>query len=324
MSMFGAVDLSSLAPSSPAPGAAGAAGVPGGAGGSAAGSAAMAGAAGAAEGPVLPAPLVVDVTVQNLQDIAQVSTQLPVIIVVSSQRSEAAQSLATLLERLAWEYGGRFELGVVDGDASPEVAQALQVSAVPTALALMAGQPMLLFQGAMEETQLRSLIDQVLEVAAQNGLRGRLAMGEEPEVAPEPEETELERTAREAVERGDFEAALKAYDHAIAQEPGNRDLPIARAQIHMLQRMDGQDPRALLLAAERPEASVEDMLAGADAALALGDIAGTLERALQAVRVSSGEDREAARLRILELFNVIGPTAPEVAQARRTLGTLLY
>ena len=88
--------------------------------------------------------------------------------------------------------------------------------------------------------------------------------------------------------------------------------------------MDGKDPRALLAAADAPGASVEDQLAGADAALALGDVNVALGRALEAVRSHAGEERETARLRLLELFEVIGSTSPEVAQARRRLATMLY
>ena len=99
---------------------------------------------------------------------------------------------------------------------------------------------------------------------------------------------------------------------------------MARAQIRMLGRMDGKDPRALLAAADAPGASVEDQLAGADAALALGDVNVALGRALEAVRSHAGEERETARLRLLELFEVIGSSAPEVARARRQLAAILF
>ena len=82
--------------------------------------------------------------------------------------------------------------------------------------------------------------------------------------------------------------------------------------------------RALLAAADAPDASVEEQVAGADAALALGDVNAALGRALEAVRTHQGEERESARLRLLELFEIIGATSPEVAQARRRLASLLY
>jgi len=316
MSMFGAVDLSSLsprstggsAPSAPPAGAAGATRTAG---------------AVAGEGAV-PGSLVVDVDAQNLREVAETSTRVPVVVVLHASRSQVSTDLAGQLQTLAQEYAGRFQLARVDVDAAPEVARALQVAAVPTVVALIAGQPVPLFQGAIPADQLRELLDQLLELAARNGVTGSLAPQAADAEPVEPEETEVERAAREALERGDYAAAEEVYDHAIAQSPADDELKVARAQIRMLGRMDGKDPRALLAAADAPGASVEDQLAGADAALALGDVNVALGRALEAVRSHAGEERETARLRLLELFEVIGSTSPEVAQARRRLATMLY
>ena len=324
MSMFGAVDLSSLSPRStggPAPSSASAAS----AGGAGAARTAGTGAASAVAGDgVAPGPLVVDVDAQNLREVAETSTRVPVVVVLHASRSQASADLAGQLQTLAQEYAGRFQLARVDVDAAPEVAQALQVAAVPTVVALIAGQPVPLFQGAIPADQLRELLDQLLELAARNGVTGRLAPRDADAQPAEPEETEVERAAREALERGDYAAAEKAYDHAIAQSPADADLKVARAQIRMLGRMDGKDPRALLAAADAPGASVEDQLAGADAALALGDVNVALGRALEAVRSHASEERETARLRLLELFEVIGSSAPEVARARRQLAAILF
>ena len=154
MSMFGAVDLSSLsprstggpAPSAPSAGAAGAART--------AGAGATTGAV-AGEGAV-PGPLVVDVDAQNLREVAETSTRVPVVVVLHASRSQASADLAGQLQTLAQEYAGRFQLARVDVDAAPEVAQALQVAAVPTVVALIAGQPVPLFQGAIPADQLGS------------------------------------------------------------------------------------------------------------------------------------------------------------------------
>ncbi|WP_043564538.1 tetratricopeptide repeat protein [Actinomyces israelii] len=323
MSMFGAVDLSTLASQqgAPATGSPSGAGRP--AGRPAPGSAGSSSVS--ATDSTVSAPLVVDVDAASLRSTAEISMQVPVVVVLHTSRSQASTALADQLGTLAREYAGRFQLARVDVDAAPEVAQALQATAVPTVVALVAGQPVPLFQGAIPAGQLRELLDQLLELAARNGVAGRLAPQPADEAEPaEPEETEVERQAREAMERGDYAAAEKVYDHAIAQNPADGELKIARAQIRMLGRMDGKDPYSLLTAADAPGASLEDQLAGADAAVALGDVNVALGRGLEAVRSHSGEERETARLRLLELFDVIGFSAPEVARARRQLASILY
>ena len=316
MSMFGAVDLSSLAPATKPAASSGATPSP---------------ATGdhPAGAPGLPVPLVVDVDASSLRDVAEVSTQVPVIVVLHSPRSQASADLATVLEQLADQYAGRFQLARVNVDTAPEVAQALQAQAVPTVVALIAGQPVPMFQGAVPQEQLRSVIDQLLEVAAANGVNGTVAVAVDGAAGAgtaeaEPEETEVERAAREAIEAGDFAAAEEVYTHAIAQNPGDDDLKVARNQVRLMARLDGQDPHELLAAADAAPTDLAAALAGADAALALGDVNAALGRALEAVRTHAGEEREEARLRLLELFEVIGSTSPEVAQARRRLATMLY
>ena len=314
MSMFGAVDLSSLAPATKPAASSGATPSP---------------ATGdhPAGAPGLPVPLVVDVDASTLRDVAEVSTQVPVIVVLHSPRSQASADLAAVLEELADQYAGRFQLARVNVDTAPEVAQALQAQAVPTVVALIAGQPVPMFQGTVPQEQLRSVIDQLLEVAAANGVNGTVAVDGAAGAGTaeaEPEETEVERAAREAIEAGDFAAAEEVYTHAIAQNPGDDDLKVARNQVRLMARLDGQDPHELLAAADAAPTDLAAALAGADAALALGDVNAALGRALEAVRTHAGEEREEARLRLLELFEVIGSTSPEVAQARRRLATMLY
>ena len=313
MSMFGAVDLSSFAPATKPAGSTGATPSP------TAGDR-PSGASG------LPVPLVVDVDASSLREAAEVSTRVPVVIVLHTPRSQASTDLAAALEQLADQYAGRFQLARVNVDAAPEVAQALQAQAIPTVVALIAGQPVPMFQGMVPQEQLRSVIDQLLEVAAANGVNGTIAVdgaaGGDPQA--EPEETEVERAAREAIEAGDFAAAEEVYTHAIAQNPGDDDLKVARNQVRLMARLDGQDPHELLAAADAAPTDLTAALAGADAALALGDVNAALGRALEAVSTHVGEERETARLRLLELFEIIGSTSPEVAQARRRLATMLY
>ena len=309
MSMFGAVDLSSLAPATKPAGSTGATPSP-----------ATGDRPTGAAGSGLPVPLVVDVDASNLREVAEVSTQVPVIVVLHSPRSQASADLAAVLEELADQYAGRFQLARVNVDTAPEVAQALQAQAVPTVVALIAGQPVPMFQGAVPQEQLRSVIDQLLEVAAANGVNGTIAV----DGAVGAGTAEVERAAREAIEAGDFAAAEEVYTHAIAQNPGDDDLKVARNQVRLMARLDGQDPHELLAAADAAPSDLAAALAGADAALALGDVNAALGRALEAVRTHVGEDREEARLRLLELFEVIGSTSPEVAQAHRRLATMLY
>ena len=123
-------------------------------------------------------------------------SRVPVVVVLHASRSQASTDLAGQLQTLAQKYAGRFQLTQMDVDAAPEVAQALQVAAVPTVVALIAGQPVPLFQGAIPADQLRELLDQLLELAARNGVTGRLSPRAADAEPAEPEETEVKRVLR--------------------------------------------------------------------------------------------------------------------------------
>lgn len=305
--MFGAVDLSTLAPSAQAPTPAG-------------------NSAGSASAPAGTTPngLVVDVTAENFREVVERSAQVPVVMELLSAREPVCAQLHAVLETVAVEYGGRFQLARVDVDTSPELGQALQVRALPTVVAVLAGQPAPLFEGVVDEAQARQVIEQVLQIAAANGVTGVLELNVQAEPAAEPEENETQREARTHIERGDFAAAEAVYDKALVQNPGDGELRVGREQVRLVRRLEGKDPAELLATADANPQDLEAALSGADAALIQGDVDGCLGRVLDAVRIHTGEERETARLRAVSLFELIGGEVPQVARARRTLATLLF
>ena len=163
MSTFGAVDLSTLVPSSgrDQTGATGPGGAPGAAGAAPAGAPGAAGEAPVA-GPEVSGPVVVDVDASSLRDLVERSAQVPVIVLLSTASVEGSTGLGADMEAVAQENGGAFQLARVDVERSPEIAQAFQVQAIPAVMAVLAGQPVPLFQGAAPVEQIRQVVAQVL------------------------------------------------------------------------------------------------------------------------------------------------------------------
>ncbi|BAS17380.1 uncharacterized protein Mb1359 [Arthrobacter sp. Hiyo8] len=92
-------------------------------------------------------PLRVDATEANFQDLVQLSAQIPVLFLLWSNRSLEASTLLHSLEGVVESYAGKVVLAAADVDAFPQLAQAFQVQAVPTAVAVLKGQPVPLFEG---------------------------------------------------------------------------------------------------------------------------------------------------------------------------------
>jgi putative thioredoxin len=76
-------------------------------------------------------------------------------------------------------------------------------------------------------------------------------------------------------------------------------------------------------AADKPE-DVEAQLQVADLDLAGGHVEDAFGRLVETVRVTTGDDRQTARLRLLELFEVIGPDDPRVTAGRQALARVLF
>jgi putative thioredoxin len=242
------------------------------------------------------------------------STTVPVLVDLWATWCGPCQQLSPVLEKLAGEYGGRFLLAKVDVDANPGIAAAFQVQSVPTVMALVGGQAMPLFQGAAPEAQIRQVLDALLQAAAQQGVAGTVdPAGAAPAEPPLPP---LHQEAFDAIERGDLAAAQAAYTKALAEAPGDAAAKAGLAQVELLLRLEANDGG--------PKVGLDAVLAAADAAVAGGDPADGFARLIAALRGAAPDDKEKLRLRLLDLFEVVGAGDPAVAKARRDLASALF
>ena len=322
LNLRGAVDLSSLK-QRPAPPAAAGAGRP---------PAREAGAAGAGSatpgGASAGTPLRVDVTEANFQELVDLSAQVPVVIAMWANYSPGSAQLVDVLEQIVESYGGRLVMGAADIEAFPQLAQAFQVQAVPTAVAVVKGQPVPLFQGGAEEQQVRSLFDELLKVAAANGVTGRIGAGgpgaAEPEAPPLPP---LHQKAFDAIEAGDYAGAAAAYRQALTEMPADAEAKAGLAQVELmgrLQALSAAETEALRgRAADEPD-NLEAQLAVADLDIAGGHVEDGLGRIVTFIGRNFGPERETARVRLLELFDVVGTSDDRVAKARQNLARVLF
>lgn len=305
LNLHGAVDLSALArPPQPAGGAPTASGAGAGA----------------------DVPVVADVTEATFQQTVELSMQVPVVVEVYASY---AQGPSATLAKVATDYGGRFHLARVDVEASPQIAQAFQVQAVPTVVAIVRGQPIPLYQGDHPEEQVRQVVDEVLRVAAQAGVTGTVS-GVAPDEAADAEPAEpplppLHAEALEAIEREDYAAAADAYRRALKENPADHEATAALAQVELIMRTAAAGGlEAVAAAQDAPATDVTAHLAAADAEIAAGQYQAAFDRVLAVVRATAGEDREEARKRLVEYFEIVGNADPAVADARRALASALY
>jgi len=286
----------------------------------------------ARSGAPAPTRLVFDVDEAGFQqEVLQRSTEVPVVIDFWAEWCEPCKQLGPILEKLAGEYAGKFVLAKIDVDANQMLFQQFGVQGIPAVFAVVAGQPVPLFQGAAPEAQIRQVLDQLVQAAEQQfGIVGAPAEPaaedaeqEAPEAPAGPYDSAL-AAAHEALDAGDLGGAVRAYQNVLNDDPANAEAKLGLAQAQLLERVQGLDAQQVRKAAADSPADSAAQIAAADLDLVGGHVEDAFGRLVDAVRRTAGEDREAVRLHLLSLFDVIGGDDPRVVTARSALARVLF
>lgn len=279
------------------------------------------GAGGAGESADLGAPtisalLVTDVTQANLMNEMQLSSRVPVVLVLYSPKSLASQQAVDLLETVTREARGAFQLGKVDVDADPQVAAAFQAQSIPAAYAVLAGRPLPLFEGVPTRSQVQEVLDEVLRIAPELGVTARLTVEESEFDKPMPP---AHQAARDAEAEGDWGKAVKAWKKVLASNPADAEAKTALARARFERRYE----KELAAQTSGESAADESVSALADSMFASGDEEGAFNSLLDALTGSfDPEEKERLRKQLVGLFP-IATDAAAVKSARNRLATHL-
>ena len=265
---------------------------------------------------------------QEFDALIRQSTKHPVIVEFTSPRAEGGQAMSQDLAEVVNALGGKALLAQINVDTAPELAQALSIQMAPTVIALLGGQVAPLFQGVQPKAALQGLMEQILQAAVANGVVGKADPVPVPGAQPTTEEGARPVDPRfdpayAAMERGDFEAAREEFEKLLTATPNDAEALVGRAQAGLLARSAVLDGSELTRAAAQPD-SLDAQLNAADFEMVQGDIDAAFERLVALVRTTSGDERDAVRLRLLELFETVGATDPAVLKYRRKLASALF
>jgi len=270
------------------------------------------------EPPIAVPALVIKVDQNSIRDYLAYSDRLPLLIAITTDSDPASGSLLTSLQSLSQEFAGKILTLVIDAVASPELAQAFEAKEVPALYGMLGGQPAPLFVGNQPIEQIRQIIDRVLQVANENGLNASVLVSDQP---TEPELSESHKAAFDAIDSGDYPQALAHYQRALAENPNDTLAEAGIAQVKLLMRLEGKQVAELITSTETDSESV---LARVDALVATGSAAAGFDVLLQLFESTPKDQREPLRLRLVELFQVVGNESEDVMAARKKLSLLLF
>ena len=242
------------------------------------------------------------------------SSQRPVILACWSTRSPESIKVVEILATLHANDADRWTLGRVNVDVETQLAQALQVRAVPYAVALVAEQLVPLFEQNYPEAQIRLVIDKVLSLAAEQGI------GTAIDEQMEPEEEE----AHAALESRDYHGAEAAFKKLLIRKPEDSYAKLGLAQTQLLLRTSVLDAKTVSINADAEPNNLELQIQCADIEIARGDAESAFNRLLRSIRINTGDDQTRAKAHLLVLFALVDPADPRLVKARTALANALF
>jgi putative thioredoxin len=272
----------------------------------------------------------VDLDEQNFQAVLETSMTAPVLLVFYSRsRMPESGTLADDVRSLSDEFEGRFLAGLVDIDAAPAIAQAMQIPSIPLVVLVLDGRPMPLLQDALPLEELRAALTQVMQQVTAQGVTGRHQpraagpVGVDEEGA-EPQVDPRYAAAQDALGAGDIDGAVAEYQKLVDANPADAEAAAGLAMATVLQRTQGVDlTTARAAAADAPD-DVDAQTMVADLDMLGGHVEDAFNRLVELVRRTSGDDRDRARTHLLGLFAAVGNDDPRVVRGRQNLASALF
>ena len=269
------------------------------------------------------------------------------------------KAIAPMLEKVAADYADKgVVLKKIDVDAEQFIASQFQVQSIPTIYAMFQGQPVADLTQARSESQLKQVLDQLLEKLPIDGGSGNGA-------APgQPSKEDIDRfvaMGEQVLADGDAERAAGIFSQVVdmAADNASAHAGLIRALV-LAERLDearaileqaetnpavATDPAiqqartALEFADNKPdegefarlreeaEANPDDMdkgLAYAEAAFAAGKRDEAADKLLSMIQADREWNEGAAKAKLLQFFEAAGLEDPWTVENRRRLSRILF
>lgn len=271
-----------------------------------------------------------EVDEQNFQTLLESSVTAPVVLVFySPSRVPESVAYADEVAAAAEAYDGRFLAGLVDIDASPTIAQTLQIPQVPLLMVILDGRPAAQpIPGVLKRDEIDTLLNQLAQGLTAQGITSRhqplsaVPAGDEAEGGDKVDPRYA--AAQQALADDDVDTAVAEYQRLVDANPADVEAAAGLAMAKVLQRTQGVDLDAARAAASAAPDDVDAQTLVADLDLVGGQVGDAFTRLVDLVRRASGDERNRAREHLIGLFAAVGNDDPRVLRGRQDLASALF
>jgi putative thioredoxin len=279
-------------------------------------------------------------------DVIDASQETPILVDFWAPWCGPCKQLTPVIEKAVTEAGGKVQLVKLNIDESPQIAQQMRIQSIPAVYAFFQGRPVDGFTGAVPESQIKSFIDRMVQMA-------------DAAAGPSPIDEAIEQ-AKAAFDSGDASTASTIYGQTLNQEPGNIKALVGMGRCYLA---TGQNEGAKNILASIPEdmhgeaevaalrtalelaeqaatssgetgeleAKVEsdpnDHQARFDLALAYY-VEGANEQAIDALveilRKNLSWNENAAKEQLVKIFEALGHAHPDTLEGRQKMASVLF
>jgi putative thioredoxin len=283
-------------------------------------------------------PYIFEATIDNFQQqVMEASSETPVLVDVWADWCAPCKQLMPVLEKLVEEYQGAFLLAKVNADEQQQLTASLGVRSLPTIILVKGGQAVDGFNSALPESEVRKVLDKHVEAPQEDPYdkahrlweagdnEGALGILSELNQKDPDNLKVLIDLAQLKAEAGDLETAEQVLESLPAEEKLQHQAKQLAARIKFLKQsaelppekdlemaleQDPKDPNALHLLALHKVLQEKN--------------AEAMELLIRLMRVDSKYKDEAAKTTLVELFEKLGNSNPDVRTYRRKLYTLMH